>query len=49
MTENIFEKYVFDVYFAFLVFVHVPSTNMEGTEFMNYANATFLELECLAL
>ena len=33
MTETIFGKNLFDLYFDFL-FVHVPSTNMEGAGLM---------------
>ena len=37
MTETIFKKNVFDVYFDFLV---VPSTNMEEAGFMTYTAAS---------
>ncbi len=36
MTENIFGKNVFDVYFDFLV----PPANMEGVEFTTYTGTS---------
>ena len=36
MSETIFGKNVFDLYFDFITLLHVPSANMEGAGFMSY-------------
>ena len=36
MTETIYMKNVFDLYFEFLVWANVLPTNLEGVEFMTY-------------
>ena len=40
MTETIFGKNLFDVYFNFFSLAHVPSTNMEGAGLMTYTAAS---------
>ena len=40
MTETIFEKHLFDVYFDFFSLARVPSANTEGAWLMTYTAAS---------